>query len=95
MSLFPNKYRLALGNVQPLIKRVLGILFLVVKLQEHETDHSSPSSPEVKREENFIFILTCVFIFTSYLSKGQVLQPPENVLLNYLIKISIFQQMLL
>jgi hypothetical protein len=45
---FPTASRLALKPTQPTIQWVLGVLSLVVKLLEHEADHSPPSSAEVK-----------------------------------------------
>jgi len=40
--------QLVLGLTEPPIQWVLGALSPGVKLQGHETDHSTPSSAEVK-----------------------------------------------
>jgi hypothetical protein len=40
--------RRALWPIEPPIRWVLGAVYLGVKQQEHEADHSTPSSAEVK-----------------------------------------------
>jgi hypothetical protein len=51
--LFDTVPRLALGPIQPPIQWVLGALSLGVKRPGHETDHSPPSSAEVKNASNY------------------------------------------
>jgi hypothetical protein len=46
--LFTTASRPALGPTQPPIQLVPGVLFLEVKRQGREADHSPPSSAEVK-----------------------------------------------
>jgi hypothetical protein len=50
---FTTASRLALGPTQPPIQWVPGVLSLGVKQQEHEADHSTPSSAKVKKVSSY------------------------------------------
>jgi hypothetical protein len=59
--LFSTSSRQALGLNQPFIQSVLGAVSLGVKRQGHETDHSPPTSAEIKKM--WIYSSTPQYVF--------------------------------
>jgi hypothetical protein len=60
--LFTTASRMALGPTQPPIQWVTGVLSLRIKRPGRETDHSPPSSAEVKNEWSYTSTPQYVFM---------------------------------